>query len=143
MFSTVFKLNTFALAISGIGHMPIFKRYYIADIPGLWWLAEFQITLAIHYLSAALFLAMVFYAATGFLLSSGDTRFIPAAEKVKWGFYGLAILSGLMLVYKNLNGIWLPPMAITAMDLTHLLGALALGITAWIARRRQKSQVIS
>ena len=37
------------LTLSGFGQMPIFKRYYIADIPGLGWLAKFYITHYIHY----------------------------------------------------------------------------------------------
>ena len=34
-----FYLTTvFFLTLTGFGQMPIFKRYYIADIPGLGWL---------------------------------------------------------------------------------------------------------
>ena len=33
-----YLISVFFLALSGFGQMPIFKRYYIADIPGLGWL---------------------------------------------------------------------------------------------------------
>ena len=49
------------LTLTGFGQMPIFKRYYIADIPGLGWLAKFYITHFIHYLGAILILALLAY----------------------------------------------------------------------------------
>ena len=35
-----FLATVFFLTLTGFGQMPIFKRYYIADIPGLGWLAD-------------------------------------------------------------------------------------------------------
>ncbi|MHB1133583.1 MAG: cytochrome b/b6 domain-containing protein [Chloroflexota bacterium] len=46
----------FSLFISGFGQMPIFKRYGVADLPGMAWMANYAITLAIHYLATALLL---------------------------------------------------------------------------------------
>ena len=34
-----YLMTVFFLTLTGFGNMPIFKRYYIADIPGLGWLA--------------------------------------------------------------------------------------------------------
>jgi len=31
----IYLTTTFLLVLTGFGQMPIFKRYYIADIPGL------------------------------------------------------------------------------------------------------------
>ena len=36
----VYLITVFFLTLSGFGQMPIFKRYYIADIPGFGWLAR-------------------------------------------------------------------------------------------------------
>jgi hypothetical protein len=33
----VYILTLFAMALTGFGQMPIFKRYYISDIPGMGW----------------------------------------------------------------------------------------------------------
>ncbi|MDJ0667751.1 MAG: hypothetical protein QNJ61_10750, partial [Desulfobacterales bacterium] len=46
------------MGLSGFGQMPIFKRYYIADLPGLGWLAQFYTTHYIHYLGAILLLGI-------------------------------------------------------------------------------------
>jgi cytochrome b subunit of formate dehydrogenase len=55
-------LSTLALIISGFGQMPMYKRYYIADLPGLGWSADYSITLLVHYLAAmVLFFAVTFH----------------------------------------------------------------------------------
>jgi len=133
LFHLVFRVNMLFLALSGIGHMPIFKRYYIADIPGFGWLAEFHITLTIHYLTAALFLAMVAWLATTRILTKSEDRLTRPA-RVKVGLYIAVIVSGGILVIKNLKGIYMPAATITATDLIHLFGAFTLGITALVAR---------
>ena len=54
----IYLMTVFFLILSGFGQMPIFRRYYIADIPGLGWLAQFYLTHYIHYLGAILILAL-------------------------------------------------------------------------------------
>lgn len=54
-------LSTLALIFSGFGQMPMYKRYRIADLPGLGWSADYSVTLVIHYVAAALFLMAVTY----------------------------------------------------------------------------------
>jgi hypothetical protein len=135
LFRIIFRVNMLFLALSGVGHMPIFKRYYIADIPGFGWLAEFHITLTIHYLTAALFLSMVAWIATTRLLSKPVASLTPSA-RMKIGLYMAIIASGGLLLVKNLKGIYLPATTITATDLIHLIGAVTLGVTALTARMK-------
>jgi hypothetical protein len=40
------------MTVTGMGQMPIFKRYYIADIPGLGWLADPYTVHWVHYAGA-------------------------------------------------------------------------------------------
>ena len=44
------------LALTGMGQMPIFSRYYIADLPGLGWLGDYETTAALHLALAAVLL---------------------------------------------------------------------------------------
>jgi hypothetical protein len=119
-----FILSIFFLALTGFGQMPIFKRYYIADIPGLAWLAEFYITLSIHYLSAILLLAIVLYVVVDtFLLQKGAIRLTPIGY-AKSAIIALLIVTGILLVIKNLAGVNLPPNFIIALYLTHLVGVM-------------------
>ncbi len=49
-------LSIFSLFVSGFGQMPIFKRYGVADLPGMAWMANYATTLAIHYVATAVLL---------------------------------------------------------------------------------------
>lgn len=49
------------LLFSGFMQMPMGKRYNIVKIPGLSWADNFEVTLLIHYISAAIFTAVVFF----------------------------------------------------------------------------------
>lgn len=64
-------LAALGLALTGMGQMPIFSRYYIADIPGLGWLGNFRITAATHLALAVLLL---------FLLASFATTWLGAGR---------------------------------------------------------------
>lgn len=47
------------LLFSGFGQMPMYKRYNVVKIPGLSWSSDYEITLLIHYVGAAIFTAAV------------------------------------------------------------------------------------
>src|SRR5210317_38865 len=78
-----YLITVIFLVLSGFGQMPIFKRYYIADIPGLGWLAEFFITHYIHYLAAILFLALTAYTIIDYLLATRKSRQMTATGYVR------------------------------------------------------------
>ncbi|MCX7771031.1 MAG: cytochrome b/b6 domain-containing protein [Proteobacteria bacterium] len=50
-----------ALIISGLGEMPMYKRYNITKLPFLSFLGSYEINLVIHYLFASLFIFAVFF----------------------------------------------------------------------------------
>ncbi len=52
-------MSGIVLLFSGFGQMPMYKRYNIIKIPGLSWSSNYEITLQIHYISAAIFTAAV------------------------------------------------------------------------------------
>ena len=108
------------LALSGFGQMPIFKRYYIADIPGLGWLAEFYITHYIHYLAAILFLAFTFYMIVDYLLLQRKSRQMTVSGVVRSALLGGILISGIFLVIRNLAGSNLSSGFIIFLNLCHL-----------------------
>jgi len=111
---------TFFLTLTGFGQMPIFKRYYIADIPGLGWLAEFFITHYIHYLAAILFLAFTAYMIIDYLLSQRKTRRLTISGYVRSALLAGILASGVFLVVRNLAGSNLSVDFIIFLDLCHL-----------------------
>jgi cytochrome b subunit of formate dehydrogenase len=46
------------LILTGIFEMPIARRYYINELPGLAWSADFIVSLKIHYIASAVFVAV-------------------------------------------------------------------------------------
>jgi cytochrome b subunit of formate dehydrogenase len=49
------------LIFSGMGELPMYKRYNVTMVPGLQWSGDFELNLIIHYLLATVFTAAVFY----------------------------------------------------------------------------------
>jgi len=115
-----YLISVFFLTLSGFGQMPIFKRYYIADIPGLGWLAEFFITHYIHYLTAILFLAFTAYMIIDYLLSKRNSRQVTATGYVRSVLLAGILASGIFLVIRNLAGSNLSSEFIIFLDLCHL-----------------------
>jgi hypothetical protein len=121
-----YRVTLLFLTLTGFGQMPIFKRYYIADIPGLAWLAQFYVTHALHYFFAALLIALVFYTGFNHLFDRKEQWQISAPGIIKSIFLGLLIVSGGLMVMKNFTGTPFSPMMISMLDLTHM--ALCMGL---------------
>ncbi len=116
----LYMITIVFLVLSGFGQMPIFKRYYIADIPGFEWLAQFYVTHAMHYIFAAILLALSIYVVSDHFLDKRKDRRIT-----KTGFFKSVMLLGLMvtgafMVYKNLPGVFFSHVTIIILDLTHM-----------------------
>ena len=116
----LYLTTTFFLVLTGFGQMPIFKRYYIADIPGLGWLAEFFVTHYIHYLAAVLFLAFASYMMVDYLVLKRKSRKMTATGYVRTALIAGILASGLFLVVRNLAGSNLSSDFIIFLDLCHL-----------------------
>jgi len=110
----------FFLVLTGFGQMPIFKRYYIADIPGLGWLAEFFVTHYIHYLGAIVLLALAAYMVADYLMSKRNSWNLTASGYVRIALLTGLLVSGALLVIRNLTGSSLTAGFIIFLDLTHL-----------------------
>ena len=108
------------LTLTGFGQMPIFKRYYIADIPGLGWLAKFYITHFIHYLGAILILALLAYIILRYVLMDKNNLRLTVTGYIRGGLLGGILMTGIFLVLRNLKNIWFPPGFIIFLDITHL-----------------------
>jgi hypothetical protein len=116
----LYLTTTFFLVLTGFGQMPIFKRYYVADIPGLGWLAEFFVTHYIHYLGAIVLLALAAYMVTDHLILKRTSRRLTVSGFVRIAVLTGILVSGALLVMRNLTGSNFAPGFIIFMDLTHL-----------------------
>lgn len=66
--STIELIEHWSIAVSGIvllftglGCLPLYKRYYISEIPGLGWTADFYNVTLVHYVASIVFLSAVIF----------------------------------------------------------------------------------
>ena len=116
----LYLVTTFFLVLTGFGQMPIFKRYYIADIPGLGWLPEFFVTHYIHYLGAVALFALAAYIITDYLFLQRHSRRLTASGYVRLAVLSGILASGALLVIRNLTGTSFAPGFIIFLDISHL-----------------------
>lgn len=143
----IYGLILFFITLSGFAQMPIFARYYISDIPGLGWLAQFYVTHTIHYIMAALLLALSAYvgmdAVLGRKLSVSRQNPFTKGELTRTGWVKLISLAGLIvtgcfMVVKNLSGIYFSHNVIISLDLLHLVFCMVLlGATLYSKIRKR------
>jgi hypothetical protein len=100
--------------------MPIFKRYYIADIPGFGWLAKFYVTHYIHYIGAILLLTLIAFLVTQYMMVNRSRIKITASGYVRAAMLSGILISGAFMVIRNLKGVWMPPGFIIMLNLLHL-----------------------
>lgn len=133
-----FGLSLFLSALTGFAQMPIFKRYYIADLPGLGWLAQFYITYWLHYVSAIAFLAIAAYLMADHFLLKRKFRRLSVFGWVRGTMLLLILLTGALLVYRNMPGYRFSPDLVVALNFSHLVLVvlfLMTSLTAKLMRR--------
>jgi cytochrome b subunit of formate dehydrogenase len=49
------------LLFTGLGCLPLYKRYYITEIPGFGWTSDFYNLTMVHYIASIVFVAGVIF----------------------------------------------------------------------------------
>ena len=133
------------MAFTGFGQMPIFKRYYVSEIPGMGWAADFYLTHTLHYLGAIVLFALFAYVITDFLLKGKNHARLTASAYVRLALLGGLVVTGIFRVFKNLPDVSFSPGFTLFIDLAHLGFVMLLGIAAllfmifklpWVEPRR-------
>ena len=134
-----YLISVFFLTLTGFGNMPIFKRYYIADIPGLGWLAKYYVTIYIHYLFAILLLGIASYLIIEYLLTSRKSIKLTLSGYIRGTIVAGLITTGILLVIINLNISGFAPGFIIFLYLCHLalvMGLLMAGLHSVIFKKQ-------
>lgn len=139
----LYRLTITAAILSGMGQMPIYKRYYLTSIPGLGWAENFYTLSDLHYVAAAVLLALVAWRlALDARCGSGGWSWGPATWW-GWTLFGALIVTGALKVAKN-AGLFIDPFWFMVIDLAHLGAAMAFiftGLGVVIARLRKRPAV--
>ncbi len=121
----IYSITIFFLALTGFGQMPIYKRYYLADIPYFKWLSKFYITNAVHYISAIILITIIFYVIFDIILNKKKIQITPSGWAKIIMLFGL-LVSGILILIKNFTGTPFSAKFIIAIDLTHIIFCMAL-----------------
>ena len=108
------------MALTGFGQMPIYKRYYLSDMPGFGWLANFWTTRYVHYIGAAMLLAIVAYMLIEYITSIRAQRKITLSGYLRGALLLGIVLTGVCFVIKNFPVFVFSPEFIIALNLSHL-----------------------
>ncbi len=135
----IYGVTLLFITLSGFGQMPVFKRYYIADIPGLGWLAQFYVTHTIHYICASVLIALAGYVLVNFFLDRSGRQKLTGYGYLKISMLAGLIVSGALMVIKNLPDVYFAHGLIIALDLIHLsLCMMLLIVSLYSVIRREK-----
>jgi hypothetical protein len=105
---------------SGFGNMPLYGRYYVADIPGLGWSRDFYINLYIHYVSGAVILMVSTYAVSMYLQQRRMNVRLTVSGLLRSLALGLLLFTGVLSALKNLAFINLPHAGLMTLAFAHL-----------------------
>lgn len=128
----VYILTLFVMALTGFGQMPIFKRYYISDIPGMGWLAKFYVTHYIHYLGAVFLVVLLAYFIVDYFLSGRKEFSLTSSAYVRIALLGGIVITGVFRVLKNLPDVVFSPGFTLSIDISHLCFMLLYLLTALV-----------
>jgi len=128
----VYILILFVMTLTGFGQMPIFKRYYISDIPGMGWLAKFYVTHYIHYLGAIFLFILLAYFIVDYFLSGRKEFRLTSSAYVRIALLGGIVITGVFRVLKNLPDVVFSPGFTLSIDIFHLCFMLLYLLTALV-----------
>lgn len=120
------------MGFTGFGQMPIFKRYYVSEIPGMGWSADFYMTHYIHYLGAILLLGLLAYAIVDYVLMGRREFRLTASAYVRIALLTGIVVTGIFRVLKNLPDVVFSPGFTMLIDISHLGFMMAYLVAALV-----------
>jgi len=128
----VFILTMALTAFTGFGQMPIFKRYYISDIPGMAWSADFYATHFLHYLGASVLLGLFAYFVLDYILTGRKHFQLTPSAYLRIILLVGIVATGILRVFKNMPDVLFSPTFTVFIDISHLGFAMAYLFTALV-----------
>jgi hypothetical protein len=142
-FKPVYLFLLFVMGLTGFGQMPIFKRYYIADIPGLGWLADFYATHYLHYLGAIVLFGFFVYVAVTYWGLMRQQFQLTGAAYIRITILALITITGIFRVLKNLPDVVFAPLFTMVIDISHLVFMMFLMIFGILFMVLKKGWLVS
>lgn len=122
---TVFLVAVAIAMFTGIGNMPMWGRFYVADIPGLGWSGNFWVNIYVHYLCGAVLLAISTYFVIVYRQRGTNGRRLSPTGMMRAGILGVVLVSGVLSAIRNLPVVNLPLAGLMTLVFVHLGSAMA------------------
>lgn len=130
------------MTFTGFGQMPIFKRYYLADLPGFGWTADYYLTHYIHYLGAAILIGLFCLLLVDYFLMGRRAFRLIFASYIRIFLLAVIVLTGIFRVLKNFPEIVFSPGFTILIDTAHFGFVLILFIMAMIFKGLKMAWVV-
>ena len=138
----IYLFLVFMMGITGFGQMPIFKRYYIADVPGLGWTADFYFTHYLHYLGAILLFVLFAYVIVVYFGLLRRTYALRKAAYVRIALLAAIGVTGIFRVLKNMPDVVFSPGFTMFIDISHLVFMLLLMVCGIVFSLTRKGWLV-
>lgn len=120
MLRVLYLIGMGVMVFTGFGNMPIYKRYYISDVPGLGWSADFVGNVSVHYLVGAVVLFIVGYLGLTYILEHRQALKLTVTGWIRTLLVAVIIGTGFVMLLKNLPSIRLDQTFMIIMNLSHM-----------------------
>jgi len=139
----IFVALTAFLGVSGLLQMPLARRYYLNDIPGLAWTGDAFVVHKLHYIAAMILIALLSYMVMRWVRDWSAELRLTGSGLMRAVLVLALVLTGAARMYKNLPGVPFGPLETMVLDVAHLGLAGLFGIAALAVRMTgRKSYVV-
>lgn len=139
----IYLVTLIIMIFTGFGQMPVFKRYYLADIPGFGWTADYYLTHYIHYLGAIFLIGLFSFLILDFFLIGRKEYRLSLASYFRLFFLAAIVLTGIFRVLKNLPHILFLPGFTLFIDTAHLGFTMIFLFTALLFKILKKGWIVT
>lgn len=139
----VFVALTAFLGVTGLLQMPLARRYYLSDIPGLAWTGDPFIVHKLHYLAAMFFIALLSYMVVRWVRDWSLELRLTGSGMMRAALVLALVLTGAARMYKNLPGVPFGPFETMILDVAHLGLAAIFGAAALAVRMAGRKSYVA
>ena len=134
LFGMLYALAVIVALFTGFGNMPLYGRYYVADVPGLGWSGNFFTNVNVHILAGSLLLGIGVYSIiTNLLVPGRATKRLTLSGRIRGILLALTLATGILMVIKNLPGVHFPFEMLIIANFTHMGTAVLFMAAALVA----------
>jgi hypothetical protein len=101
----IYLAAVWVTVFTGFGNMPLWKRYYIADIPVMAWSGDFLVNVQVHYLFGSVILAIAVYFTILYINEQRSGLRLTRTGLIRAVLLGLTLVSGILQVLKNFPAV--------------------------------------